>query len=46
MVVSVRGPQTWTKFEPYKAVHPDQYSDQGRISIIAWGLVDYMEDVD
>ena len=36
-----RGP-----LEPYKAVHPDQYSDQGRISIIAWGLVDYMEDVD
>lgn len=28
------------------AVHPDQYTDQGRISIIAWGLVDYMEDVD
>ena len=26
------------------AVHPDQYKDQGRISIIAWGWVDNVEE--
>ena len=35
-----------TNWNPNTAVHPDHYTDQGRISIIAWGFVDYMEDVD
>ena len=30
---------------PHKAVHPSKYSDQGRISIIAWGWVDQMEEM-